>query len=64
VRLGRLWDDMARGLATVTRAPAEAAGLSDRGALIEGRRADVIRFGERAGVPMVQGVWVRGARVA
>jgi alpha-D-ribose 1-methylphosphonate 5-triphosphate diphosphatase len=55
---------MARGLATVTRAPAEAAGLSDRGALIEGRRADVIRFGERAGVPMVQGVWVRGARVA
>ena len=64
VQLGRLWDDMARGLATVTRAPAEAAGLSDRGALIEGRRADVIRFGERAGVPMVQGVWVRGARVA
>jgi alpha-D-ribose 1-methylphosphonate 5-triphosphate diphosphatase len=62
-RLGRLWNDMARGIATVTRAPAEAAGLSDRGALIEGRRADVIRFAERAGVPVIGGVWVRGVRV-
>jgi alpha-D-ribose 1-methylphosphonate 5-triphosphate diphosphatase len=64
VQLGRLWDDMARGLATVTRAPAEAAGLSDRGALLVGRRADVIRFAERAEVPVLRGVWVRGTRVA
>ncbi|MFP4406417.1 alpha-D-ribose 1-methylphosphonate 5-triphosphate diphosphatase [Rhodosalinus sp.] len=64
VQLGRLWGDMARGIATVTRAPAEAAGLSDRGTLIPGRRADVIRFAERADVPVLRGVWVRGARVA
>ncbi|WP_199262761.1 alpha-D-ribose 1-methylphosphonate 5-triphosphate diphosphatase, partial [Paracoccus binzhouensis] len=41
--LGDLWNDMPRGVATVTSAPAAAAGLADRGALRPGARADVIR---------------------
>lgn len=64
VRLGVLWGDMARGLATVTRDPARAVGLSDRGELAPGKRADVIRFALPGGVPAVRGVWSRGQRVA
>ena len=64
VRLGQLWGDMARGLATVTRAPADAAGLTDRGALIPGRRADLVSFRVAGNVPVIHGVWARGRRVA
>lgn len=64
VRLGQLWGDMARGLGTVTRAPAEAVGLADRGALEPGKRADMIRFRLRGDVPGLVAVWSRGNRVA
>ncbi len=64
LRLGALWGDIARGIATVTAAPARAAGLSDRGVLEPGRRADVIRVHPHGSVPVVRGVWVRGERVA
>ncbi len=63
VRLGALWGDLARGLATVTRTPAEAAGLRDRGALIAGRRADLVRFRLRGEMPAIREVRVRGLRV-
>ncbi|MFY0308719.1 alpha-D-ribose 1-methylphosphonate 5-triphosphate diphosphatase [Leisingera sp. D0M16] len=64
VRLGGLWGDMARGLGTVTHAPADAVGLDDRGRLETGKRADLIRFRVTAGTPAVRGVWSRGLRVA
>ncbi|MEY8840870.1 alpha-D-ribose 1-methylphosphonate 5-triphosphate diphosphatase [Cribrihabitans sp. XS_ASV171] len=64
VQLGEIWGDMARGLATVTRAPARAVGLSDRGELCPGARADLVRFRIRAGVPALRSVWSRGDRVA
>ena len=64
VRLGDLWGDLARGMATVTSGPARAAGLTDRGVLVPGQRADLIRFGRVSGVPVLNGVWVQGARVA
>jgi len=64
VRLGRIWGDMARGLGTVTRAPAQAVGLDDRGTLEPGKRADLIRFRLRGDVPALSGVWARGRRVA
>ncbi|WP_192964527.1 alpha-D-ribose 1-methylphosphonate 5-triphosphate diphosphatase [Phycobacter azelaicus] len=63
-RLGEIWGDMARGLAAVTSAPAKAVGLEDRGRLEIGKRADLIRFAMRAGVPALQGVFARGQRVA
>lgn len=64
LRLGECWGDMARGLATVTRAPARAVGLDDRGEIAPGLRADLIRFRMREGVPALQSVWSQGRRVA
>jgi alpha-D-ribose 1-methylphosphonate 5-triphosphate diphosphatase len=64
VRLGLASGDLARGFASVTSAPAQAVGLADRGALAEGLRADLIRVALPGAVPMLQAVWVRGARVA
>lgn len=64
VKLGEIWGDMARGLATVTRAPAQAVGLSDRGVIEVGKRADVLRFHVSEHVPLLRGVWSRGIQVA
>jgi alpha-D-ribose 1-methylphosphonate 5-triphosphate diphosphatase len=49
---------------TVTKAPAEAVGLGDRGEIAAGKRADLIRVRVAAGVPMVRSVWRAGQRVA
>ncbi len=62
--LGDLWGDLARGVATVTAAPAGAAGLADRGHLDIGARADVIRVARIGGAAAVRGTWVQGNRVA
>ncbi|MTJ05145.1 MAG: alpha-D-ribose 1-methylphosphonate 5-triphosphate diphosphatase [Sediminimonas qiaohouensis] len=64
VVLGDLWDDMARGIATVTDAPARATGLSDRGRIAPGLRADLIRVARIDGTPVLRGTWVRGMRAA
>ena len=61
--LGDLWGDTARGIATVTAAPADAAGLTDRGHLAVGGRADVIRVTRIGSAGAVRGVWVQGRRV-
>ncbi|NKE68001.1 alpha-D-ribose 1-methylphosphonate 5-triphosphate diphosphatase [Ramlibacter sp. RBP-2] len=47
---------------TVTRNPAQAIGLADRGEIAPGRRADFIRVKEAAGMPVVRGTWCRGER--
>ena len=64
LRLGDTWGDIARGVATVTLAPAQAAGLDDRGQLIPGARADVIRVARLGPAAVVRGTWVAGHRVA
>lgn len=64
VQLGGIWGDMARGMATVTAAPAQAVGLSDRGILAPGLRGDVIRFGVHQGAPVLQATWSAGRRVS
>ena len=64
VQLGELWGDFARGLATVTKAPARAVGLGDRGVLAIGQRADVIRFAVMDGMPVLRGVWAAGVQVS
>lgn len=61
--LGDLWGDMARGIACVTAAPAEATGLDDRGHLVPGARADVIRVARIGAAAAVRGIWVEGRRV-
>lgn len=61
--LGDLWGDMARAIATVTSAPATATGLSDRGRLEIGARADVIRVARIGSAGAIRGVWVQGNRI-
>lgn len=52
-----------KAVSGVTSVPARAAGLTDRGALAQGLRADVVRVRLVEGRPLVRGVWVNGARV-
>lgn len=65
VQLGDLWRDMARGIATVTRTPAMAVGLTDRGEIAPGHRADLVRFRRGpGGTPIALATWSLGRRVA
>jgi alpha-D-ribose 1-methylphosphonate 5-triphosphate diphosphatase len=47
---------------TVTRNPARAIGLDDRGELAPGLRADLIRVRLSGDMPIVRGAWHRGER--
>ncbi|NRG16946.1 alpha-D-ribose 1-methylphosphonate 5-triphosphate diphosphatase [Rhizobiales bacterium] len=53
-----------RAVRMVTKTPAEATGLDDRGAIEEGRRADLVQVRLVGNVPIVRGVWREGRRVA
>lgn len=64
VKVGLVLDNLAQGLAMVTRAPAAAVGLSDRGVLAAGKRADLVRFALDGDTPLVNQVWSKGQRVA
>ncbi|MEM6665723.1 MAG: alpha-D-ribose 1-methylphosphonate 5-triphosphate diphosphatase [Pseudomonadota bacterium] len=62
-RLGALWDNMPRALATVTSAPAAAVHLHDRGRIEVGLRADLVRFRTVDELPLIHGVWGHGRQV-
>ena len=62
--LADLWGDWPRAVATVTATPAAAAGLTDRGRIEAGLRADLIRFRLIDGTPVLSETWVQGRRVA
>ncbi|MBK4216900.1 alpha-D-ribose 1-methylphosphonate 5-triphosphate diphosphatase [Paracoccus caeni] len=62
--LGDRWNDLARGFATVTANPARSAGLTDRGQIAPGLRADLIRVARVEGTPFMRETWVAGKRVA
>jgi len=53
-----------QAIARVTRNPAEAVGLNDRGAIEIGRRGDLVRVQADDGIPVVRTVWREGTRVA
>ena len=55
---------LAAAVRTVTKTPAEAVGLDDRGEIAIGRRADMIRVRTVGDVPVVRSVWRTGNRVA
>ncbi len=55
---------LAGAIRLVTKTPAEAAGLADRGAIIPGRRADLVRVNLQRAVPIVREVYSEGLRVA
>jgi alpha-D-ribose 1-methylphosphonate 5-triphosphate diphosphatase len=56
--------DLATAVRTVTKTPAEAVGLGDRGEVAPGKRADLIRVHVARDTPVVRCVWREGRRVA
>jgi alpha-D-ribose 1-methylphosphonate 5-triphosphate diphosphatase len=50
--------------ATVSRNPAEAVGLGDRGEIAVGKRADLLQIQLAGTMPVVRAVWRAGRRVA
>lgn len=55
--------DLASAVRTVTKTPAEAVGLADRGEIAVGKRADMIRVRVASEVPMVRSMWRAGERM-
>lgn len=53
---------LAKAVATVTRNPARAIGLQDRGDIAPGQRADLVRVRISRGMPVVIGTLSRGQR--
>ncbi|MFA6154838.1 alpha-D-ribose 1-methylphosphonate 5-triphosphate diphosphatase [Mesorhizobium sp.] len=53
-----------QAVAMVSKNPAEAVGLTDRGMIEQGRRADLVRVRVDDHVPVVRTVWRQGNRVA
>ncbi|MGH6680875.1 MAG: amidohydrolase family protein, partial [Bradyrhizobium sp.] len=56
--------DLASAIRTVTKTPAEAIGLTDRGEIALGKRADLIRVHISRDLPVARSVWREGHRVA
>jgi alpha-D-ribose 1-methylphosphonate 5-triphosphate diphosphatase len=56
--------ELPAAIRTVTKTPAEAVGLADRGEIAVGKRADLIRVHVAGDVPAVRSVWRGGRRVA
>jgi alpha-D-ribose 1-methylphosphonate 5-triphosphate diphosphatase len=64
--LPRIVPDIAlpSAIRTVTKTPAEAVGLNDRGEIAVGKRADLVRIRMVRDLPVVVSVWRQGRRVA
>jgi alpha-D-ribose 1-methylphosphonate 5-triphosphate diphosphatase len=56
--------DLPQAIQTVTRTPATAVGLDDRGEIARGKRADLVRVHVARDIPVVRAVWCAGRRVA
>ncbi|MBU2296457.1 MAG: alpha-D-ribose 1-methylphosphonate 5-triphosphate diphosphatase [Gammaproteobacteria bacterium] len=55
--------DLPRAIATVSRVPAQAAGLDDRGEIRVGLRADLVHAQVHSGQAVIQQVWRQAKRV-
>ena len=55
--------DLPRAIATVTSTPAEVCGLTDRGRIAVGKRADLLRVSLHEDLPILRAVWRSGRRV-
>ncbi|MGR3503967.1 alpha-D-ribose 1-methylphosphonate 5-triphosphate diphosphatase [Pseudaestuariivita sp.] len=62
--LAEVWGDLPRAVATVSRNPAKAARLEDRGALQVGLRGDVVRVKKLGATPLLRGVWSQGRKIS
>src|SRR5262249_41849431 len=55
--------DLPAAIRMVTKTPAEAVGLHDRGEIAAGKRCDLLRVRVAQGVPAVRAAWRAGHRV-
>jgi alpha-D-ribose 1-methylphosphonate 5-triphosphate diphosphatase len=55
--------DLPHAVHLVARNPARAAGLTDRGEISAGRRADLVRVRRVEGMPVIRSVWRQGQRI-
>ena len=55
---------MPQAVATVTANPAEMVGLTDRGEIAPGKRADLVRVKDYHHMPVIAGVWRQGRSIA
>lgn len=64
--LGEVVDviSLPQAVAMVSKKPADAVGLTDRGTIEPGRRADLVRVRVDEHIPVVRTVWREGRRVA
>jgi alpha-D-ribose 1-methylphosphonate 5-triphosphate diphosphatase len=53
-----------QAIATVTRNPAQAVGLADRGEIAVGMRGDLVRFRKTKRAPVIRDVWRGGVKIA
>ncbi|MBT1517259.1 alpha-D-ribose 1-methylphosphonate 5-triphosphate diphosphatase [Bradyrhizobium sp. SRL28] len=49
-----------KAIATVTTSPATCVGLDDRGEIVRGKRADLLRVRVHNGLPVIRSVWRAG----
>jgi alpha-D-ribose 1-methylphosphonate 5-triphosphate diphosphatase len=56
--------DLPAAVATISAQPADMAGMTDRGRLLPGQRADIARVRLAGQMPVVRQVWRGGERVA
>lgn len=56
--------DLPAAIRTVTKTPAESAGLTDRGEIIPGKKADLVRIKRTEHHPLIRGVWRSDERIA
>lgn len=56
--------ELPAAIRTVTKTPADAVGLGDRGEIAVGKRADLVRVRMIRDLPVVMSVWRQGRRVA
>ena len=64
VQLSQIWDDWAKGIATVSANAARCVNLDERGVIALGKRADILRFSMLHDVPVLGQVWAAGQQVA
>ena len=61
---GELDWDLPAALGLVAKNPADVAGLTDRGSIDVGKRADLVRVADTGDMPVVRAVWRQGVRVS
>lgn len=52
-----------QSIAMITRNPAQAAGLTDRGTIEAGQKADLVRVAKKTEIPTIREVWRSGERM-